>query len=387
MQSAVVVDAVRTPMGRSRNGVFRNVRAEELSVVLVHALLERNPALDPAEIEDVIWGCANQTLEQGFNIARAITLMADLPHECGAQTVNRLCGSSLQAINTAAQSIMTGNGDVFLCGGVEHMGHLPMAYNADIPVEYSRHAAKAGMSMGLTAEFLAIMHKISRERQDAFAIRSHQHASKAHQEGGFKSQLVPVNGHDDDGFSIEVDIDQVVRPDANMDALSQLKPAFNPQGGTVTAGNSSAISDGASALLVMSADRAKALGMEPMATIRAMAVSGVDPSIMGIGPVPATQKALKRAGMELKDVGVVELNEAFSAQSLTVLKELGLLDEMDDKVNLNGGAIALGHPLGCSGARISTSLLHLMEQKKVNVGLATMCIGMGQGIATIFERN
>ena len=387
MQTAVIVDAVRTPMGRSRNGVFRNVRAEELSVALVHALLERNQALDPAEIEDVIWGCANQTKEQGFNIARAISLMADLPHECGAQTVNRLCGSSLQAINTAAQSIMSGNGDVFLCGGVEHMGHLPMAYNADIPPEYSRHGAKAGMSMGLTAEFLAIMHKISRERQDAFAIRSHQRAAQAHQEGGFASQMVPVNGHDEDGMTVKVDIDEVVRPDANMDALAKLPPAFNPQGGTVTAGNSSAISDGASAVLVMSAERAKALGLEPMAAIRAMGVAGVDPSIMGIGPVPASQKALKRAGMEMKDVELIELNEAFSAQSLTVLKELGLLEEMDERVNLNGGAIALGHPLGCSGARITTSLLHLMEAKNASVGLATMCIGMGQGIATVFERN
>ncbi len=387
MQTAVIVDAVRTPMGRSRNGVFRNVRAEELSVALVHALLERNQALDPAEIEDVIWGCANQTKEQGFNIARAISLMADLPHECGAQTVNRLCGSSLQAINTAAQSIMSGNGDVFLCGGVEDMGHLPMAWNADIPLEYSRHAAKAGMSMGLTAEFLAIMHKISRERQDAFAIRSHQRAAQAHQEGGFASQLVPINGHDEDGMTVKVDLDEVVRPDANMDALAKLPPAINPKGGTVTAGNSSAISDGASAALVMSAERAKALGLEPMAAIRAMGVAGVDPSIMGIGPVPASQKALKRAGMEIKDVELIELNEAFAAQSLTVLKELGLLEEMDEKVNLNGGAIALGHPLGCSGARITTSLLHLMEAKKASVGLATMCIGMGQGIATVFERN
>jgi acetyl-CoA acyltransferase len=267
------------------------------------------------------------------------------------------------------------------------MGHLPMAYNADIPVEYSRHAAKAGMSMGLTAEFLAIMHQISREQQDQFAVRSHQYASKAQESGAFASQLVPVNGHDEQDFPIEVVVDEVVRPDTNMEALGQLAPAFNPQGGTVTAGNSSAISDGASALLVMSEERAKALGMQPMAKIRAMAVAGVDPSIMGMGPVPASQKALKRAGMELKDVGLIELNEAFAAQSLTVMKELGLLDEMDGKVNLNGGAIALGHPLGCSGARIATSLLHLMAQQDIEAGLATMCIGMGQGIATIFERG
>ena len=387
MQSAVIVDAVRTPMGRSKGGAFRNVRAEDLSVGLIRALLDRNPALDPKEVEDVIWGCANQTLEQGFNIARAISLMADLPHECGAQTVNRLCGSSLQAINTAAQSVMTGNGDVFICGGVEHMGHVSMTHGADVPPEYSRHGAKGGLSMGLTAEMLAILHQISRERQDAFALRSHQRATAAQAEGRFASQMIPVDGHDGEGFPLELDFDEVVRTDANMDALSQLPPAFNPKGGTVTAGNSSAISDGAAAVLVMSETRAKALNFKPLATIRAMAVAGVDPSTMGYGPVPATKKALERAGMELKDVQVVELNEAFAAQSLPVLKDLGLLENMDDRVNLNGGAIALGHPLGCSGARITTSLLHLMAEKKANVGLATMCIGMGQGIATIFERN
>ncbi len=387
MQTAVIVDAVRTPMGRSRGGAFRNVRAEELSVALVRALFKRNPSLDPKEVEDVIWGCANQTLEQAVNIARGIGLMAELPHECAAQTVNRLCGSSLQAINTAAQSVMTGNGDVFVCGGVEHMGHVDMLAGIDIPPAYSLHGAKAGLSMGLTAEFLAMMNRISRERQDAFALRSHQRATEAQNEGRFKQQMVPISGHDEEGLTVVMDYDEVVRPDADMDALAKLRPAFNPQGGSVTAGNSSAISDGASAVLVMSAERAKALGMEPMASVRAMAVAGVDPSVMGIGPVPATNKALKRAGMELDDVEVIELNEAFAAQSLSVLKELKLLEQMDDKVNLNGGAIALGHPLGCSGARITTSLLHLMAEKKASVGLATMCIGMGQGIATIYERN
>ncbi|MEE8556044.1 MAG: acetyl-CoA C-acyltransferase FadA [bacterium] len=387
MNRAVVVDAVRTPMGRSRGGMFRNVRAEELSVALVRALLERNPALDPAEIEDVIWGCANQTLEQGFNISRAIGLMADLPHEVAAQTVNRLCGSSLQAVNTAAQSIMTGNGDVFICGGVEHMGHVEMTHGVDIPPEYSRHGAKAGLMMGYTAEFLAVMHKVSREDQDRFAMRSHHRAAAAQREGRFADQMIPIEGHDGEGFAIDVDSDEVVRPDANMEALGALKPSFNPQGGTVTAGNSSAITDGASALLVMSEERAKSLGLEPMGRIKAMAVAGVDPSIMGYGPVPATEKALKRAGMSIGDIQLVELNEAFSAQSIPVLKGLKIYEKLDEMVNLNGGAIALGHPLGCSGARISTSLLHLMAEKQANVGLATMCIGMGQGIATIFERN
>jgi acetyl-CoA acyltransferase len=386
MQQAVVVDAVRTPMGRSRGGAFRNVRAEDLSVALVRALLERNPSLDPKTIDELIWGCANQTLEQGFNVARGIALMADLPHEVAAQTVNRLCGSSLQAINTAAQSIMTGNGDVYLCGGVEHMGHVAMDHGVDIPPEYSRHNAKAGLSMGMTAEFLAIMHRISREEQDKFALRSHKRASAAQADGRFKKQVVPIEGHDVDGLPILLEHDEVVRGDASLESLGKLPPAFNPKGGTVTAGNSSAISDGAACVLVMSEQKAKDLGLKPMARIKSMAVAGVDPSIMGIGPVPASKKALERAGMKISDIGLVELNEAFAAQSIPVLKELGLLDNLEDKVNLNGGAIALGHPLGCSGARITTSLMHLMAEKKVNVGLATMCIGMGQGIATIFER-
>lgn len=386
MQNAVIVDAVRTPMGRSRGGAFRNVRAEELSAQLVNGLLKRNAALDPKEVEDVIWGCANQTLEQGFNIARVISLTSGLSHETGAQTVNRLCGSSLQAINTAAMSVMTGNGDVFICGGVEHMGHVPMTHGADMGPKYSLHGAKAGWMMGMTAEMLAVMHSISRERQDAFALGSHQKATKAQNAGKFKNQMIPIEGHDEDGFAILVDQDEVVRADASMEALSSLKPVFNPRGGSVTAGNSSAISDGASAVLVMSEERAKALGLEPMARIKAMGIAGVDAAIMGIGPVPATQKALGRAGLAIEDVDLFELNEAFAAQSLSVLKELGLLEQMEEKVNLNGGAISLGHPLGCSGARITTSLLHLMVEKDLNVGVSTMCIGGGQGIATVFER-
>jgi acetyl-CoA acyltransferase len=387
MQTAVIVDAVRTPMGRSRGGAFRNVRAEDLSVALVRALLERNPALKAEQIDELIWGCANQTLEQGFNVARSIALMADLPHEVPAQTVNRLCGSSLQAINTAAAQVMTGQGDVYLCGGVEHMGHVAMDHGVDIPPEYARHAAKAGLSMGLTAEMLAIIHRVSREEQDAFAMRSHHRAALAQRDGHFKGQLIPLDGHDGDGLPIRLDYDEVVRPEANVEDLGKLAPSFNPQSGTVTAGNSSAISDGAAAVLVMSEEKAKALGLAPMAAIKAWAVVGVDPSIMGYGPVPATRKVLEKAGMDVKDIDLVELNEAFAAQSIPVLRDLGLLDSLDDKVNLNGGAIALGHPLGCSGARITTSLLHLMREKDANVGLATMCIGMGQGIATVFERR
>ena len=386
MKDAVVVDAVRTPMGRSKGGMFRNVRAENLSAAMINALLQRNPKVDPNEIEDVIWGCVQQTLEQGFNIARFASLMTAIPHTASAQTINRLCGSSMSALHTAAMSIMTGNGDVFIVGGVEHMGHLPMTHGVDPNPALSKHAAKAAGMMGLTAEVLAKLHGISRKAQDEFALRSHRKAHEATVEGRFKDEIVPVEGHDENGFSVVLDYDEVIREDTNLESLAALKPAFDPKNGTVTAGNSSAISDGASALLVMSLDRARALGLEPMAKIKAMATAGVDPSIMGYGPVPAVKKALARAGMKTQDIQLWELNEAFAAQSLPVLKDLQLRNDVEKKVNLNGGAIALGHPLGCSGARISTTLLHQMKRGAHQTGIATMCIGLGQGIATVFER-
>ncbi len=385
MKEAVVVDAVRTPMGRSKGGMFRNVRAENLSAALITALLKRNPKVNPAEIEDVIWGCVQQTLEQGFNIARFAALMTDIPHSVGAQTVNRLCGSSMSALHTAAMSIMSDNGDIFVVGGVEHMGHLPMTHGVDPNPAASKHHAKAAGMMGLTAEVLAKMHGITRKAQDEFALRSHRKAHEATVEGRFKDEIVPIEGHDENGFSVVYDFDEVIREDTNLESLAALKPAFDPKNGTVTAGNSSAISDGASAMLVMSLDRAKALGLEPMAKIRAMATAGVDPSIMGYGPVPAVKKALARAKMKISDIQLWELNEAFAAQSLPVLKDLQLRDQIDKKVNLNGGAIALGHPLGCSGARITTTLLHQMKKNGQATGVATMCIGLGQGIATVFE--
>ena len=386
MKDVVVVDAVRTPMGRSKGGMFRNVRAENLSAAMITALLKRNPKVNPAEIEDVIWGCVQQTLEQGFNIARFAALMTEIPHTVTAQTVNRLCGSSMSALHTAAMSIMTGNGDLFIVGGVEHMGHLPMTHGVDPNPAISKYAAKAAGMMGVTAEVLAKMHGVSRKAQDEFALRSHQKAHEARIQGRFNGEIVPMEGHDENGFSQVFDYDEVIREDANLEALSALKPVFDPKNGTVTAGNSSAISDGASALLVMSLDRAKALGLEPMARIRAMATAGVDPSIMGYGPVPAVKKALARAGMKAQDIKLWELNEAFAAQSLPVLKDLQLTKEVEKKVNLNGGAIALGHPLGCSGARITTTLLHQMKTNGFDTGVATMCIGLGQGIATVFER-
>jgi len=385
-REAVVVDCVRTPMGRSKNGMFRNIRAEELSAHLVNSLFRRNPGVDPGEVDDVIWGCANQTLEQGINVARNMALLTDLPHSVPAQTVNRLCGSSMQAIHSAAQSIMSDNGDVFVVGGVEHMGHVPMDHGIDINPALSKHVAKAATMMGLTAELLGRMHGISRKQQDAFGARSQQRAHAASIEGRFDSQIVPTEGHDDAGMKTVCRTDEVIRPGTTAEALAALKPVFDPVNGTVTAGTSSAIADGASAMIVMSSDRAKSLGLTPMARVRSMALAGVDPSVMGYGPVPASRKVLEKAGLAMEDIDIIELNEAFAAQSLPVLKDLGLLQQMDDKVNLNGGAIALGHPLGCSGARISTSLLHLMQERDAALGLATMCIGMGQGIATIFER-
>jgi len=384
MTDVVIVDAVRSPMGRSRGGAFRNVRAEDLSAHLIRALLKRNPAVKPAEIEDVIWGCVQQTKEQGFNIARMVSLQAGLPITVAGQTVNRLCGSSMTAIHSAATAIQSGIGDLYICGGVEHMGHVPMDYNVDPNPAMSLVAAKASGMMGLTAENLAMMFSISRKAQDEFALQSHRRAVAARSNGDFKDEMVPIEGHDADGVPIVVDFDEVARADASLEALSGLKPVFNPKG-SVTAGNSSAISDGASAVLVMSADKAKSLGMKPMAKIRSMASAGCDPATMGRGPVPASQKALKRAGLELKDMDYIELNEAFAAQSLAVMTELKILDRQD-RINIKGGAIALGHPLGCSGARITGTLAHTLVKKDAKFGLATMCIGMGQGVATVLER-
>jgi len=385
-RDVVVVDCVRTPMGRAKNGCFRNVRAETLSAILIDALFDRNPNLDPKEVEDVIWGCVNQTKEQGFNVARQISLLTRIPHEAGAQTVNRLCGSSMSAIHTASQAIMTNNGDVFVIGGVEHMGHVPMTEGFDHNPAASKYSAKASNMMGLTAEMLAKMHGISRQQQDEFGARSHKRAHEATQQGLFRDEIIPVEGHDANGFNALITEDETIRPETTVESLSQLRPAFDPKNGTVTAGTSSQLTDGASAMLVMSAERAQALGLTPIAKVRSMAVAGCDPAIMGYGPVPATKKALKRAGLTTSDIDLWELNEAFAGQSLPVLKDLKLLDVMEDKVNLNGGAIALGHPLGCSGSRISTTLLHLMKSRQATLGVSTMCIGLGQGIATVWEK-
>ncbi|AYN28068.1 acetyl-CoA C-acyltransferase FadA [Buttiauxella sp. 3AFRM03] len=386
MEKVVIVDAIRTPMGRSKGGAFRNLRAEDLSAHLMRGILSRNPALEAAALDDIYWGCVQQTLEQGFNIARNASLLAEIPHSVPAVTVNRLCGSSMQALHDAARMIQTGDAHACLVGGVEHMGHVPMSHGVDFHPGLSRNVAKAAGMMGLTAEMLSRMHGISREMQDQFSARSHQRAWAATEAGHFKNEILATSGHDADGVLKRFDYDEVIRPETTVEGLAALKPAFDPVNGTVTAGSSSALSDGASAMLLMSESRAKELGLKIRAYVRSMAVVGCDPSIMGYGPVPASQLALKKAGLTAADIDLFEMNEAFAAQILPCIKDLGLMDKIDEKINLNGGAIALGHPLGCSGTRISTTLLNLMERRDAQFGLATMCIGLGQGIATVIER-
>jgi acetyl-CoA acyltransferase len=383
MRQAVVIDAVRTPIGRAHpeKGYYRDVRADDLSADLMKALLERNH-LPPSEVEDIHWGCVKQHGEQGYDLARMAALIADFPIEVCGVTVNRNCGSSLQAIHQCAQSIAAGCDDILLAGGVEHMHHLPMEEGIDpSPRLWYRHSP-AVLNMGLTAENLARKFHISRQEQDQFALESHQKAARASDSGAFNDEIVPTWGRDEDGRKVLLDRDQCIRRDTSLEALAALKPAFMPEGGTVTAGNSSPLNVGAAALLILSEERARELGLRPRVRIKAMAVAGVDPAVMGIGPVPAVHKVLKKAGLKLKDIDLIEINEAFAAQTLAVIK---LLEADPKKVNVNGGAIAIGHPLGASGARIATTLIHAMEDYGARYGLATMCIGAGQGIATLFE--
>ncbi len=383
MNTAVVIDAVRTPVGRASadKGYYRDVRSEELSAHLMEALIQRT-GIDPALVEDVRWGCVQQQGEQGFDVARIAALVAGLPVETAAVTVNRNCGSSLQALNDAAMSIAAGCEDVQLAGGVEHMDHVPMTKDySPSPALFRRHS-EAIMNMGFTAEYLAAKYRIARARQDEFAMRSHQLAAAATKRGEFTAEIVPTLGRDESGHKTTLTADQMIRADTTLEALAALPPVFQPEGGSVTAGTSSPLSVGAAAILVMSEAKSQALGLRPMARIKAMAVTGVNPEEMGIGPVPAVSKALKRAGLTLDQIDCIEINEAFAVQVLSVLDLLGL---SADRVNTRGGAIAIGHPLGASGARIATTLLHRMRDQGARYGLATMCIGQGQGIATIFE--
>ncbi len=392
MAEAVIVSAVRTPIGRANKGVLKDVRADDLAALAVRSAVERVPQLDRSLIEDVILGCAFPEGEQGMNLARLVGALAGLPETAAGVTVNRFCASSLQAFNMAAQNIMLDMGDAFVAGGVESMSRVPMggfnpSFNPRLiktdgetpfpPCELE-YAYSSYIPMGMTAENLARKYQISREAQDAFALRSHQRAIAATDSGIFKREIVPVplpNGS-------VMEVDEGPRRDTSLAKLASLEPAFI-KGGTVTAGNSSPLNDGASAVVLMSAERARDLNITPLAKVHSMAVAGVDPAFMGSGPVPAMRKLLQRAHKQLNDIDVIELNEAFAVQNLAVIRELGI-DEA--KLNPHGGAIALGHPLGCSGARLIATLLNDLQTLDKTWGVATLCVGGGQGVATLIER-
>jgi 3-oxoadipyl-CoA thiolase len=399
LETVVVIDAVRTPIGRYGGGLS-SIRPDDLAAKVIRAILDRNPAVVPEAIEDVLMGCANQAGEDNRNVARMAVLLAGLPVSVPAGTVNRLCGSGLMAVNQAAQSLAVGEGEIFIAGGVESMSRAPFVMgkpDAAFPRgEQTLFDTTLGWrftnpslakmyypySMGETAENVAKQYQIARADQDQFAYDSQQKYQAALAAKRFESEILPVQIPQKKGESVWVNEDEHPRGDTMLEKLATLKPAF-AEGGTVTAGNSSGINDGAAAVLLMTESKAKSLGLTPMARFKSTAVAGVEPATMGIGPIPATRKALQRAGLSVSDLDLIELNEAFAAQSLACIRELGL---SMDKVNPNGGAIALGHPLGCSGARILTTLVHEMKRRpEVRFGLATMCIGVGQGIATILE--
>lgn len=397
MQKAYVIDAVRTPIGRY-GGRLSTVRPDDMLAHVIKALLKRNPAIDPTLIEDVIAGAANQAGEDNRDVARMAALLAGLPVTTGGNTVNRLCASGLQAIMDASRAIMCGEGMFYIAGGVESMTRAPMVmskadgawsrkaeiHDTTIGWRFTNKKLAAmhhPFSMGETAENVARQWQISREDQDRFALASQQKYAAAHAAGKFADELIPVEITENKEPSI-VDCDEHPRA-TTLEKLAGLRPAF-AQDGSVTAGNSSGINDGASALLLASEEAVKKFNLKPLGSILSMAVAGVDPSIMGIGPVPATQKALQRAGLTADQINLAEFNEAFAAQALACIRDLGIDPAI---INVNGGAIALGHPLGCSGARISTTLLHEMKRRSVRYGLATMCVGVGQGAAIIFERN
>ncbi|MCX6083301.1 MAG: acetyl-CoA C-acyltransferase [Chloroflexi bacterium] len=400
MSEVVIIDAVRTPIG-ALGGVLSKIRPDDLAALVLKNLIERSQ-LDPAQVEEVYLGCANQAGEDNRNVARMALLLAGFPVSVPGVTVNRLCASGLNAVNIAARTIRAGDGDIYIAGGVESMSRAPYslpkaeegfsfgnltAYDTALGWRYPNPKMKemhGTESMGETAENIAAERPhITREMQDAFAVRSHQKAITAIDTGRFAAEIVPVSVPQKKGEALLVSTDERPRRDTSLESLARLKPAFRKEGGTVTAGNSSGLNDGASALLLMSAEKASALGLKPLARIIASASAGVPPRTMGLGPVPAVQKALKRAGLTAADVGLVELNEAFAIQSLAVIEDLELDEAL---VNVNGGAIALGHPLGCSGARILTSLVHEMRRRgNIRYGLATLCVGVGQGEATIIE--
>lgn len=374
MKEAVIVDCVRTPVGKAPRGALRQTRPDDLAAVAIQGLLARYPGLAPEEIEDIILGCATPEAESGMNVARIAGLRAGLPDTVCGVTINRFCSSGLQAIAMAAERIRAGMAETLIAGGTESMSMLPMAMVQIAPNPYLvEQRPEAYINMGLTAENLQRRYGISREEQDAFAFASHQKAIAAQEQGKFDDELIPVGSFRKD---------EGPRADTSLEALAKLKPAFHVKG-TVTAGNSSQTSDGAAAALVMSAERAQALGLKPRARFVSFAVGGVGPEVMGIGPVVAIPKALRLGGLTLDQIGVIELNEAFAVQAMAVMREAGLDPE---RVNRNGGALALGHPLGCTGAKLTATILREMERGNHRYGMVTMCIGGGQGAAGIFER-
>ncbi len=389
MKEAVIVSAVRTPVGKAKRGGLATVRPDEMGSTAIKELLNRTPNLDPAQIEDVVFGCAFPEGEQGMNIARMIALRAGLPDTVPAETINRYCSSGVQAISHVAYAIRAGDIEIGIGGGVESMSMVPMmGYKFSPNPHFAQDLPHYYTNMGLTAENVSIKYGITREQQDEFALKSNQKAAKAVDSGLFDPELVPIDvevAEFVDGKvekrSFTVKRDEGPRADTSTDALAKLKPAFK-EGGTVTAGNSSQMSDGASVVMVMSAEKAAELGLRPLARFVSFAVGGVPPELMGIGPIAAIPKAVKVAGLSLNDIDLIELNEAFAAQSLAVLQTL----EIDpEKVNVNGGAIALGHPLGCTGSKLTTQLIYEMGRRKSKYGMVTMCIGGGMGAAAIFE--
>jgi 3-oxo-5,6-didehydrosuberyl-CoA/3-oxoadipyl-CoA thiolase len=397
MNEVVIVDAVRTPIGRYK-GALKSIRPDDLGAIVIKALIERNPQLPPEQIEDVIFGNANQAGEDNRNVARMSGLLAGLPVSVGGTTVNRLCGSGLDAVIMAARAIAVGEGDIYIAGGTESMTRAPFVMakpENDFPrgsmelqdttigwrfTNKKLEEMYGAETMPKTAENVAQRYAVSREEQDQFALLSQQKAKKAMENERFANEIIPVVYKDRKGNEITVSQDEHPRPETTIEALAKLRPIF--AGGTVTAGNASGVNDGAAAVLLMSAQKAKELGLNPLAKYVVGAAAGLEPTIMGLGPIYATQKALKRANLTVDDIGLVELNEAFASQSIECVRQLKLDPE---KVNVNGGAIAFGHPLGASGARILTTLVHEMKKTNVQYGLATMCVGVGQGIAAIVE--
>ncbi len=389
MHDAVIVTSLRTAVGKAKKGALRDVRPDEMAAEVIKAAVERTPGLDPASVDDILIGCAMPEAEQGMNVARIAALRAGMPVSVPAATINRFCSSGLQTIAMAAERIMVGSADIIIAGGTETMSLVPMGGFKVVPnPNLVESRPETYLNMGITAERVAKEYKVSREDQDKFSLGSHQKAVAALRAGNFAEEIIPLRikrkvrrGAKNIVEEMVFDTDEGPRADTDIEKLAQLKPVFM-QGGSVTAGNSSQMSDGAAASVVMSAERAKELGLKPIAKFISFAVAGVPPEVMGIGPIKAVPKALKMAGLKLEDMDVIELNEAFASQALAVIRELG----MDiDRVNVNGGAVALGHPLGCTGAKLTATLLHEMKRRKAKYGMVTMCIGGGMGAAGIFQ--